>query len=77
MQAGGEREPLQSVRIVYPGGARPPLQTMIRFIEDHRGVTGSGQPAAPCRLPPQLSMTIWPSALTRHARQIASVVTRN
>ena len=34
--AASQRGPSQSVRIFCSGGARPPIQTMIQFLEDHR-----------------------------------------
>ena len=36
--AAGQRDPAQGVRVFCPGGARPPVQAMIAFIDDHRGV---------------------------------------
>ena len=38
--SAGQRDPAQGVRIFCPGGARPPVQAMIAFIDDHRGVHG-------------------------------------
>ena len=34
-----------------PGGARPPVQAMIAFIDEHRAGTGSSRSAACCRSP--------------------------
>src|SRR5438445_12714559 len=36
----GIRVPAQGVGVFCPGGARPPVQTMIAFIDDHRGAYG-------------------------------------
>ena len=38
--AAGERDPAQGVRVFCDGGARPPVQAMIAFIDDHRDVYG-------------------------------------
>ena len=38
--APGERDPAQGQRVFCPGGARPPVQAMIAFIDEHRGVYG-------------------------------------
>jgi transposase-like protein len=34
--APGQRDPAQGERVFCPGGARPPVQAMIAFIDDHR-----------------------------------------
>ena len=36
--SAGERDPAQGVGLFCPGGARPPVQAMIAFIDDHREV---------------------------------------
>src|SRR5471030_822236 len=36
----GQRDPAQSVGLFCDGGARPPVQAMIAFIDDHREVHG-------------------------------------
>ena len=36
----GQRDPAQGVGVFCPGGARPPVQAMIAFIDEHRGVYG-------------------------------------
>src|SRR5438874_8536678 len=38
--ASGERDPAQGVGIFCPGGARPPVQAMIDFIDEHRAIYG-------------------------------------
>ena len=38
--APGERDSAQSQRIFCPGGARPPTQAMIAFINEHRDIYG-------------------------------------
>src|SRR6185312_15951014 len=38
--AAGQRDPAQGVGVFCPGGARPPTQAMIAFIDDHRGAYG-------------------------------------
>ena len=38
--APGQRDPAQGVGVFCDGGARPPVQAMIAFIDDHRGVHG-------------------------------------
>jgi len=72
-------------------GARPPTETMIQFIEDHRGAHG-GEPICPfarqgiapqCpergfrRLPLPRFIIIWPSRLTLLAIRIAQIETKN
>ena len=36
----GQRDPAQGERVFCPGGARPPVQAMIAFIDDHRQAHG-------------------------------------
>src|SRR4249920_2960730 len=38
--APGERDPAQGIGVFCPGGARPPTQAMIAFIDDHRVAYG-------------------------------------
>ena len=38
--SAGERDPAQGVGVFCPGGARPPVQAMIAFIDDHREAHG-------------------------------------
>ena len=38
--AAGQRDPAQGVGVFCPGGARPPVQAMIAFIDDHRDAHG-------------------------------------
>ena len=38
--AAGQRDPAQGVGVFCPGGARPPVQAMIAFIDDHRQAYG-------------------------------------
>ena len=38
--ATGQRDPAQGERVFCPGGARPPVQAMIAFIDDHRQAYG-------------------------------------
>src|SRR3954471_17530554 len=46
--APSQRDPAQGLGLFCDGGARPPLQAMIAFIDDHRPVYG----AAPTPRPP-------------------------
>ena len=61
--APGERDPAQGVGVFCPGGARPPIQAMIAFIDDHREDHGV-EPI--CRVLP-----IAPSTYHAHARHAA------
>jgi hypothetical protein len=65
----------QMVQIFCAGGARPRVQTMIQFIEDHRADLGFNQSAASCRLPRRRFTTAWPSASTHRGFQIGRCVT--
>lgn len=52
----GQRDPAQGVGVFCPGGARPPVQAMIAFIDDHREAHGVEPickvlPIAPVNLP--------------------------
>src|SRR6267154_1132256 len=38
--APGQRDPAQGVGVFCPGGARPPVQAMIAFIDAHRDAYG-------------------------------------
>src|SRR3712207_8136898 len=38
--APGERDPEEGVGLFRPGGARPPLEAMIAFVNDHREAYG-------------------------------------
>ena len=38
--SAGQRDPAQGVGVFCPGGARPPVQAMIAFIDDHREAHG-------------------------------------
>ena len=38
--SAGQRDPAQGVGVFCPGGARPPTQALIAFIDDHRGEHG-------------------------------------
>src|SRR3984957_12225781 len=38
--SAGHRDPAQGERVFCPGGARPPVQAMIAFIDDHRQAHG-------------------------------------
>ena len=59
--SAGQRDPAQGVRIFCPGGARPPVQAMIAFIDDHREAYGV-EPI--CRVLP-----IAPSTYHEHVAQ--------
>ena len=61
--ASGERDPAQGVGVFCDGGARPPVQAMIAFIDDHREVYGV-EPI--CRVLP-----IAPSTYHAHAARRA------
>ena len=52
------REILQGVSIFYPGGARPPGEAMIAFIDDHREAYGVRDLHARPRRRPALSTII-------------------
>ena len=39
--AAGRRDPAQGVGVFCPGGARPPVEAMIAFIDDHRASYGA------------------------------------
>src|SRR6185436_3464757 len=62
--APGQRDPAQGQRVFCPGGARPPVQVMIAFIDDHRDVYGV-EPI--CRVLP-----IAPSTYHSHAARRAA-----
>jgi len=36
LRAAGQRDPEESVRLFRPGGARPPTEVMVAFIDEHR-----------------------------------------
>ena len=55
----GQRYPAQGVGVFCAGGARPPTQAMIVFIDDHRGVYGV-EPI--CRVLPIAPSTYYPHA---------------
>src|SRR4051812_49933907 len=57
--ASSQRDPAQGLGLFCDGGARPPLQAMIAFIDDHRPVYGV-EPI--CRVLP-----IAPSTYREHA----------
>ena len=61
--APGQRDPAQGVGVFCPGGARPPVQAMIAFIDEHRAVYGV-EPI--CRVLP-----IAPSTYHAHAARRA------
>src|SRR5690606_11392779 len=59
----GQRNPAEGIRVFCPGGARPPRQVAVGFINDHRDVYGV-EPICPV-------LQIAPSTYYRHhARQI-------
>jgi hypothetical protein len=45
------RDPEESLRIFRTGGARPPGEVMVAFIDDHRKTLGSSRSAGCCRSP--------------------------
>ena len=61
--APGQRDPAQGLGVFCPGGARPPVQAMIAFIDEHRDVYGV-EPI--CRVLP-----IAPSTYHAHAARRA------
>src|SRR5215213_6161258 len=61
--AASERDPAQGFRLFCPGGARPPVQAMIAFIDEHRVLHGV-EPI--CRVLP-----IAPSTYHAHAARSA------
>src|SRR4051812_14041049 len=61
--AASERDPAQGLGLFCPGGARPPVQAMIAFIDEHRAVHGV-EPI--CRVLP-----IAPSTYHAHAARRA------
>ena len=62
--APGERDPAQGVGIFRAGGARPPVQEMIAFIDDHRSAYGVEPicgvlPIAPGNVPLDVANLSW------------------
>ena len=68
--APGERDIAQGISLFCDGGARPPVEVIVKFIDEHRGSTGSSRSATFCRSPLPPIMTIWPSAPIRRGCQI-------
>src|SRR5688500_1267121 len=72
--APGQRDPAQGVRVFCPGGARPPVQAMIAFIDDHRGDYGVEPickvlPIAPSTYHDHVAKRLDPSRLSARAKR--------
>src|SRR5436853_6163217 len=65
----GERDSEESIRVFRPGGARPPSEVMVAFIDDHRKLYGV-EPI--CRVLP-----IAPSTYFRHKAEQRDPTTRS
>ena len=59
----GQRDPAQGERLFCPGGARPPVQAMIAFIDDHREAHGV-EPI--CKVLPIAPSTYYDHVARRH-----------
>ena len=56
----------KAIGLFRPGGARPPVQAMIAFIDDHRErPSGSSRSAGCCRSPRRRTTRMWRSATIR------------
>ena len=76
--SAGQRNPAQSVCLFCPGGARPPVQAMIAFIDDHRGVHGVEPickvlPIAPSTYRADVAKRADPAKLSARARRDAAL----
>ena len=87
--SAGERDPAQGVGLFCDGGARPPVEEMIAFIDDHREVHGVEPickvlPIAPSTYHAHVAKRVDPERLSARAKQdmalkpeIARVFTEN
>ena len=73
--APGQRDPTQGVGLFCPGAARPPVQAMIAFIDDHGRPTGSSRSARCCRSPRRPITSMWPSGAIPPSCRRGRVVT--
>src|SRR5690606_22600420 len=74
--APGQRDPAQGERIFCDGGARPPVEVMVGFIDDHRGEHGVEPickvlPIAPATYYDHLTKRADPTRLSDRARRDA------
>ena len=79
--SAGQRDPAQGKRLFCDGGARPPVQAMIAFIDDHRGAHGVEPickvlPIAPSTYHAHVAKRRDPAKLSARARQDASAEDR-
>ncbi len=59
--SAGQRDPAQGERLFCDGGARPPVQAMIAFIDDHRGAHGVEPICKVLPIAPRPTTPMWPS----------------
>jgi putative transposase len=76
--SAGQRDPAQGERVFCPGGARPPVQAMIAFIDDHREAHGVEPickvlPIAPSTYHDHIAKRVDPSRLSARARRDAAL----
>src|SRR5918997_2579239 len=72
--APGQRDPPEGVGLFCPGGARPPLEAMIAFIDDHREAYGVEPicrllPIAPSTYHARVAQRVDPAKASPRARQ--------
>src|SRR3712207_1448687 len=72
--APDQRDPPEGVGLFCPGGARPPLEAMIAFIDDHREVHGVEPicrllPIAPSAYHARVAQRVDPAKASSRARQ--------
>ena len=76
--SAGQRDPAQGKCLFSDGGARPPIQAIIAFIDDHRGAHGSSRfarflPIAPSTYRAHVAKRRDPAKLSARARQDATL----
>jgi len=76
--SAGQRDPAQGKRLFCDGGARPPVQAMSAFIDDHRGAHGVEPickvlPIAPSTYHAHVAKRRDPAKLSARARQDATL----
>src|ERR1700735_2714997 len=76
--SASQRDPAQGKRLFCDGGARPPVQAMIAFIDDHRGAHGVEPickvlPIAPSTYHAHVAKRRDPAKLSARARQDAEL----
>src|SRR5690606_4017005 len=72
--SAGHRVPGQGFRLFCPGGARPPIQAMIAFMDDHREVHGVEPickvlPIAPSTYRDHVAKRVGPEKLSARAKR--------